>query len=72
LAKQREFDPCESWAAVVGEAQEKKKKSDTLFGSNGLTKFWDFMGLNFSLVRILWPDPLQVVIFYCTSFVDLA
>jgi hypothetical protein len=27
LTKQREFDPCESWAAVVGEAQEKKEKN---------------------------------------------
>jgi hypothetical protein len=61
LAKQREFDPCESWAAVVGEAQEKKEKRDALFGNDGLTKFWDFVGLNFPLVRILWPDPLSVM-----------
>ena len=62
LAKRREFDPWESWAAVVpeshlkkirqvGEAQVKARKKvmhkERIFGNDGLTKFWDFMGLNF-------------------------
>ena len=54
LAKRREFDPWESRTAVVPESLLKKirqvgeaqEKSDALFGNDGLTKFWDFMGLN--------------------------
>jgi hypothetical protein len=25
-----------------------------------ITKLWDFVGINFSLVKTLWPDPLMV------------
>ncbi len=67
LTKRRKFDPCKSWAAVVpesllkkmrqvGEAQVMHKRR--IFGNNGLTKFWGFVGLHFAIVKILWPDPL--------------
>ena len=38
-----------------------------IFGNDGLTKFWDFVGLNFPLVKILWPDPLPETRAYCIS-----
>ena len=79
LAKRREFDPCKSWAAVipesllkkirqVGEAQATHKQrifgnKQGIFGNDGLNNFWDFVGLNFSLVKILWPDPLHNFLF---------
>ena len=56
LAQQREFDPCESWAAASRRGTSWHKQRN--FGNNGLTKIWDFVGLNFFLVKILWPDPL--------------
>jgi hypothetical protein len=55
LAKQRKFDPCKSWAAVVPESSLKKsgklerhKKKVThrqlIFGNDGLTKVLGFCG----------------------------
>ena len=78
LANWREFDPCKSWAALVPESllkkiwqvgEEQVTHKQRIFGNDGLTKFWDFVGLNFSLVKTLWSDPL-IVLHYIRGQMD--
>ena len=41
----------------LGKSERHKRR---IFGNNGRTKFWDFMGLNFFLVKTLWANPLPL------------
>jgi hypothetical protein len=63
LAKQREFDPCKHWVVPVPDSHKEKirrvgEDKRRFFSNDGRTNFWDFVGLNFSLVYFLWANPL--------------
>jgi hypothetical protein len=64
--KERELDPY--LPAGVGlfqfrtpirrKLEDSEKHKRRIFSYDGRTIFWDFVGLNFSLVKFLWANPL--------------
>jgi hypothetical protein len=58
LAKERELDPCKHWVVPVLDSHKEKledseKHKRRFFRYGGRTNFWDFVGLNYSLVKFL-------------------
>jgi hypothetical protein len=41
--------------------EESEKHKRRFFSNDGRTNFWDFVGINFSLVKFLWANPLLVM-----------
>ncbi len=63
MAKERQLDPCELWVVSVPDSHKEKIRrfgdaQEKIFSYYGQTNFWDFVGLNLSLVKILWANPL--------------
>jgi hypothetical protein len=41
--------------------EDSEKHKRRIFSYYGQTIFWDFVGLNFSLVKFLWANPLLAI-----------